>query len=211
MAEADGPRRWFFDAWSRFYDLPPVQRAIYRPVQDAVVAELRRAGSRRVLDVGCGTGLLTDRIAAELGAELVCGCDFSLGMLQQAAAGGRRAAWVQGDALRLPLRGGTVDAVVSTESFHWFPDQDAAIAEFQRVLVPGGRFVVAMVNPSAATLARSAHRVSAALGEPASWPTRDELRAALERAGFEVEGQRRVTRIAGLLFPTAVTVARRAA
>jgi ubiquinone/menaquinone biosynthesis C-methylase UbiE len=210
MPADDGPRQWFFDVWSRFYDLPPVQRAIYRPVQDAVLAELRRASARRVVDVGCGTGLLTGRFGEELGAELVCGCDFSLGMLQQAAARGRGGAWVQADALRLPLRGSTVDAVVSTESFHWFPDQDAAMAEFHRVLAPGGRFVVAMVNPSAATLARSAHRVSTALGEPARWPTREELREGLERAGFEVERQRRVMRVSGLLFPPIVTVARRA-
>ena len=209
MAKADGPRRWFFDAWSRVYDLPPVQRAVYRPVQEAVLAELRRTGARRVLDVGCGTGILTSRFADELGADFLCGCDFSLGMLEQAASRGREAAWVQGDALRLPLRGGTLDAVVSTESFHWFPDQDAAIAEFGRVLARGGRFVVAMVNPPAPAFGRSAHRVSAALGEPASWPTREQLRGALERAGFEVEGQRRVMRIAGLLFPTVVTVARR--
>jgi ubiquinone/menaquinone biosynthesis C-methylase UbiE len=204
-----GPRRWVFDVWSRFYDLAPVQRAIYRPVQDAVLAELGTRRPARVLDVGCGTGLLTDRLADEVGAEQVCGCDFSFGMLEQAAARHRRAAWVQGDALRLPFAAGSFDAVTSTESFHWFPDQAAAMAELRRVLAPGGTFVVAMVNPYAAPLAHSAHRVAVAIGEAATWPTRGELRAGLERAGFDVVRQRRVARLAGLLFPPVVTVARR--
>lgn len=51
-----GPHRSFFDLWSHVYDLPVVQWAIYRPVQEAVLGELRRPLARRILDVGCGTG-----------------------------------------------------------------------------------------------------------------------------------------------------------
>ena len=119
-----GPRRSLFDLWSRVYDLAPVQWAIYRPVQEAVLRELRRPPAHRILDVGCGTGILTERLARELDAELVCGCDFSIGMLDQAVAR-RSGPWVQSDAQQLPVAGGTVDVVVSTESFHWFPDPDA--------------------------------------------------------------------------------------
>ena len=108
-----GPRQFFFDLWSRFYDLPWVQRLIYRPVHDAVLAAAPRHDRRPVLDVGCGTGLFTTRLRRELQRPVV-GCDFSAGMLEQAAARSRRVGWVQANALTLPFRDQTFGAVVST-------------------------------------------------------------------------------------------------
>ncbi len=207
---ADGPSRSFFDVWSGFYDLPLVQRLVYRPVQDAVVAALRTTPPRRILDVGCGTGLLATRLSREFDGATLVGCDFSHGMLVHARGHGAPVAWVQGDAQRLPFRDASVDAIVSTEAFHWFPDQRRALAEFIRVLVPGGRLLVALVNtPNDAvrTLFRIGSRV---IWQPFDWPTRDEMRELFEGAGFEVESQQRVSRIpAGMLLPPVLTVGRR--
>jgi len=205
-----GPSRWLFDAWSGFYDLPLIQRLTYRPVQDAVVAALRELRPRHVLDVGCGTGLLASRLSRELDGATLTGCDFSHGMLVHARGHGARVSWVQGDAQRLPFRDASADAIVSTEAFHWFPDQRRALAEFFRVLVPGGRLLVALVNtPNDAV--RTVFRVaSSVIGQPFDWPTREEMRELLEEAGFEVESQRRVYRIpAGMLLPPVMTVGRR--
>ena len=205
-----GPGRWFFDAWSGFYDLAPVQRAIYRPVQQAVLDVLRGRAPSAVLDVGCGTGILTARLPGVLPASLVCGCDFSVGMLQQAArrSGGRAGAvWVQGDALRLPVRSRSVAAVVSTEAFHWFPDPDVALAEFHRVLAPGGVLVLGLVNLRTRAGARFFDAGSRAAGQPAHWPTRRELLDRLGHAGFAIDDQRRVLRPLGVALPTVVTVA----
>lgn len=203
-----GPRRSFFDLWSRVYDVPLVQRAIYRPVQDAVVRQLRHPTPRRILDIGCGTGILSERLARELDADLVCGCDLSIGMLDHARGRGP-GPWVQADAQRLPLAGGSVDAVVSTESFHWFPHPDAALAEFHRVLAPNGRLVVGVVNMRAAPVASAAGAVMARLGEPAHWTTRADMQRRVERAGFGSVRQHRVARIGGLALPTVLTVATR--
>jgi ubiquinone/menaquinone biosynthesis C-methylase UbiE len=203
---ADGPDRWFFDLWSRFYDLRLVQRFTYRPVHDAVLEALAGSGCRRVLDVGCGTGLLASRVQRVLDAAVV-GCDFSRGMLRQARSHRPRLAWVQGDALRLPFRSASFDAVLSTESFHWFPDPDAALAEFFRVLAPGGRAYIALVNPPLEGLSRATRLASRWVGEPFEWPTRRRMRARVEAAGFRVEAQRRVFRVpAGLLLPPVLTV-----
>jgi ubiquinone/menaquinone biosynthesis C-methylase UbiE len=201
-----GVRQSFFDLWSRFYDVGVVQRAIYRPVHETVLKELRWPPATRVVDVGCGTGILTSRLRTELDAAVVAGCDFSFGMLEQAAERTRSIAWMQGDALRLPLRAASADAIVCTEAFHWFPDHDAALHEFLRVLVPGGRLLVALVNVRAGATSRVAAASSQVLGTPAYWPTRDEMRQRVEAAGFEVRSQRRVVRIAGLLIPTVMTV-----
>jgi ubiquinone/menaquinone biosynthesis C-methylase UbiE len=201
-----GPRQAFFDVWSRFYDLAPVQAAIYHPVHDAVVDELRAHPARRIVDVGCGTGDLTARLRSELRADLVAGCDFSAGMLEQAAARTRAVDWLQADAARLPFGGGSFEAIVSTEAFHWFPDPDLALLEFQRVLSPGGRVVIALVNTRTQAGSRLAHAGSQAFGQPARWPTRAEMADRVRRAGFTVERQSRVFRLAGLLIPTIVTV-----
>lgn len=203
-----GPHRSFFDLWARVYDLPVVQRAIYRPVQEAVLRELRRPLAHRILDVGCGTGILTERLARELDAELVCGCDFSIGMLEQAVTR-RSGPWVQADAQDLPLSSGSVDVVVSTESFHWFPDPDAALAELRRVLAPNGRLLVGMVNMHTTAMSAAASAIAARLGEPAHWTTRAEMKHRVERAGFGAVRQQRVARIGGLALPTVLTVATR--
>jgi len=210
MPQRRGPHQRFFDLWSRFYDAPLVQRLTYRPVQDAVMRELRRSGPGRVLDIGCGTGLLTSRIASELTQQSSVGCDFSGGMLRQAAQKTPGLPWVRGNALRLPFQDASFGAVVSTESFHWFPDQDAALAEFFRVLEPKGRLLVALTNPHAEWLSRAAGLTSRALGEPAHWPTRARLRHRAEAAGLHVTEQRTVFRLpAPLLLPCVLTVATR--
>lgn len=209
MSQPAGPSPWFFDVWSRVYDLPLVQWLTYRPVHDAVMEELRQSRARRVLDVGCGTGLLTVRAAGALPTARVVGCDFSRGMLRQAQ--GRHARlrprFVQGDALRLPFASGAFDALVSTEAFHWFPDQAAAVAEFHRVLAPGGRLLVGLVNPPFEAVSRAAEVASRLAGEPFRWPTRARMRALCEGAGFRVEAQRWIPRLpAALLLPPVLTI-----
>lgn len=201
-----GPDRGLFDIWSRVYDVPLVQRLTYRPEQDAVLRSLRRAKPRRVLDVGCGTGLLTARIRDELGPRSAVGCDFSHGMLRQAGSNAPGLPRVQGNAQSLPFRDRVFDAVVSTEAFHWFPDPDAALAEFFRVLAPGGPLLLALVNPPAEWLTQATARLSRIAGEPLRWPTRARLRAQLEAAGFRVESQRAIFRLpAPFVFPCVLT------
>lgn len=206
---ASATRRRLFDVWSSFYDAPAVQAAVYRPVHDAVYDELWQARPEVVLDVGCGTGLLTTRLAGALGARLVVGCDLSLAMLRQAAGRSRTARWVQGDALRVPLRDGSVDAVLSTESFHWVPDQAAALADLHRVLRPGGRIAIGMVTFRTRVAGRLAAAGAQAVGQQPHWPTRGELTGLLEGAGFVRPRFRRVDRIASAVVPTSVVVAER--
>jgi ubiquinone/menaquinone biosynthesis C-methylase UbiE len=197
-----------FDLWSLFYDAPLVQRLTYRPAHDAVLRSLRRVGVRRVLDVGCGTGQLAARLRREFGTAYVVGCDVSRGMLRQARARDAGCAWVRADAGRLPFGDACFDAVVSTEAFHWFPSQTDALAEFYRVLVPGGRALVALINPPFESLSRVTRLGSRLLGEPLYWPTQRRMREQVEAACFQVERQRRVFRIpASLAFPAILTIA----
>ena len=214
MASA-GPTRGFFDAWSRVYDFPLVQRATYKPVHDAVLRSLVVGPRGRVLDIGCGTGRLAERLTEARGVRTVVGCDFSAGMLANAAErlatarGAGRARLVRGDATCLPFADAAFDAAVSTEAFHWFPDQDAALRELHRVLQPGGRLLLALVSPPFEIIADVVEVGMRAVGQPLWWTTPSRLRKQVERAGFVVVEQRRVFRIPGFLLPPALTVAYR--
>jgi ubiquinone/menaquinone biosynthesis C-methylase UbiE len=211
MAAAPGPARAFFDLWSLFYDQPVIQRLTYRPVHDGVVAALKRYRPRRVLDLGCGTGLLSERLRAELPHLEVVGCDYSRGMLRGAHARAPHAPWAQGDAMELPFHDESFDAVVSTEAFHWFPNQPAALEEVHRVLAPGGRVLVALVNPPIEGMGEVIWWASRFVGQPFYWPTARRMRALLASAGFRVETQQHLWRIPGvLLLPPVLSIAVRA-
>jgi ubiquinone/menaquinone biosynthesis C-methylase UbiE len=151
-AEAVRVNRVFHDHECAYYD----ER--FAIVHDARSARQARAEVERllgralrpgevVLDPGCGTGWQAaglrragDGLAA--GGGIVIGVDLSAGMLERARAAG---AWplLQADATRLPLAAGTVDVVVSRGVLHHLPDVPATLAEWRRVLRPGGVVVVA--------------------------------------------------------------------
>lgn len=191
------PGRQFNAAVTRFwsvaaplYDLPFLQRWVYRPAQDEVVAELRAHGAQRIADIACGTGILAARIAAELHPDAVYGVDMSDGMLEQARARSSAVTWRKGPAERLPFDDDSLDAVVTTSAFHFF-DQPAAMREFYRVLAPGGMTAVATISPPPATLLQ---RLSPQSSSVAHSPSPAEMRRLFTDAGFTVSSQRRVDR-----------------
>ena len=93
-----------------------------------------------ILDLGCGDGQLTQRIAAT--GAIVTGLDNS----PQMAAAARKLgiAVEEGNAEKMPFASSSFDAVFSNAALHWVREQDAMLAEVRRVLKPGGRFVAEM-------------------------------------------------------------------
>src|SRR5690606_32972475 len=90
----------------------------------------------RILDLGCGDGALSARIA-EAGAQLVA-VDSSDVLLAAARARGLDARLMDAQSLTFA---GEFDAVFSNAALHWMPDHDAVLAGVVRALRPGGRFV----------------------------------------------------------------------
>ncbi len=181
-------RFWSFAAPA--YDQPCLQRFVYQPAQDEVIAALREHQSRRVVDVACGTGILASRIAAELLPEEVYGVDMSDGMLASARRRSSSVFWKKGPAEQLPFDDDFLDAVVTTSAFHFF-DQPAALREFHRVLVPGGLVAVATIGGRNVL---PVARFGVNRWVPAHNPSPAELKALFEGAGFTVGDQHRIRR-----------------
>jgi SAM-dependent methyltransferase len=100
---------------------------------------------QRVLDVACGTGVLTRAAAERVGpAGTVAGLDLNDGMLSVARRTAPHLDWRQGRAEALPYEPASFDAVVSQFGLMFFEDRRAALAEMMRVLRPGGRLAVAV-------------------------------------------------------------------
>ena len=192
----------FFDRVSKVYDTQLLQMLVYRPAQDLALDRLREHGAKRILDVGCGTGIFTTRMHEVLGAEVV-GCDLSEQMLAQARERSAAVDWTRGDVTQLPLGDQSVDAVVCTEAFHWF-DQSAALAEFHRVLRTDGLLLIAMINPRTVLGSRLLGEQARVLGA-GTWPSQARMRSLVEGAGFRVVKQHRVRRLASVALPTVLT------
>ncbi|MGC4804531.1 class I SAM-dependent methyltransferase [Micromonospora sp. DT233] len=110
---------------------------------DALAAALGLDGTGRLLDVGCGPGVVTLPLAP-LFAEAV-GVDPDEGMLAEARRRSERAGvanvrWVRARAEELPAGLGVFRVAVFAQSFHWM-DQERVAGTIHRMLVPGGAFV----------------------------------------------------------------------
>ena len=155
-----------------------------------VVEWLAPQAGERILDLGCGDGQLTERLAHS--GAIITGVDADPRMVKAAKSRGIGAHHAMAE--RLPLDDASFDAVFSNAALHWVRDQDAMMAEVRRVLRRGGRFVAEMGghgNIAAirvglmAVLARYGH--ADAENGVNYYATPEAYSARLERHGFNVK------------------------
>ncbi len=183
MADPMPPRDWDGVTYDRIAD--PMARW-----GTSVLDRLPLTGDETVLDAGCGSGRVTERLLERLPAGRVVAVDGSPSMLAAArerlAPFGDRVTYVLADlGSPLPLTTGSVDAVLSTATFHWVADHDALFGGLAAVLRPGGRLVAQCGGSGNIAGVRSA---IAATGDtwPGPWTfaTPEETRERLAAAGF---------------------------
>ncbi|WP_369374743.1 class I SAM-dependent methyltransferase [Promicromonospora sp. Populi] len=179
----DDPWSAVADDWGRYWG------TFARPAWEPLLRTARVGQGARVLDVGCGTGELLEHLQ-ELGA-VPSGVDPARRMAELARARAVGADVRPGDFERLPFDDGVFDALLAVNALQFAEDQEHALAEAARVLVPGG--VVGLAG-WAERARNDLDAINAALAEaddedpPEDGPLRVEggLAAVLRGAGWAV-------------------------
>jgi ubiquinone/menaquinone biosynthesis C-methylase UbiE len=196
--------RSYYDDFAGWYERE--RHLPYHRMLDDLEVEIveRYARGKQALEVGCGTGLILDRVARF--ASHASGIDLSGGMLAKAAARGLHVA--QASATELPIATASVDVAYSFKVLAHIPDIAGAMREMARVVRPGGYVIAEFYN------ARSLRRLVKALKPPTavSDQTHDEhvytryddaeaIRSYLppELSWVATRGIRVITPIAGVL------------
>lgn len=118
-------------------------RALYPCILDEAHRALEGIPAPSVLDVGCGTGMLSEQLLGAFPSCRLTGVDLSPAMVERARARlAGRAEVREADAERLPFHDGVFDLVVCNDSFHHYPDPDRAAFQMWRVLRKGGALVL---------------------------------------------------------------------
>lgn len=115
----------------------------FEPYAEELAGRVRSAGPLGpVLELACGTGILTARLRARLPPSVrIVATDLNAPMLEYARTkrGGMSGIeWQQADAAALPFASGSFDAVLCQFGFMFVPDKALAFREARRVLAPGG-------------------------------------------------------------------------
>ncbi|WP_337996835.1 methyltransferase domain-containing protein [Oleispirillum naphthae] len=143
---------------------------------------------RTVLDIGCGTGVLTRELTRRFPAARLAGMDLAPAMV-----GACRAAWpyphvfLCGDAEDFDAEGNAFDLVASSFAMQWFADKPGTIVRFAAALAPGGIF--ALATPVHGTLFELAAAHAVALKRPLqalSYPPEEAYAAWAAAAGLSV-------------------------
>ncbi|WP_010632184.1 class I SAM-dependent methyltransferase [Sporolactobacillus vineae] len=152
---------------------------------DVLIRAIGEKGKAKVLDVGCGTGATAELLAAHPETD-VTGIDLHPKMVEQARERAHRAGntfkIVSGSAEALPFPDASFDWVLS-ESVTAFTRAQRSIAEYFRVLKPGGTFIADEMTVARSLTPAEADPIKALYGVPCLW-TPDEWRQLLESAGF---------------------------
>ncbi|WP_157042026.1 class I SAM-dependent methyltransferase [Nitriliruptor alkaliphilus] len=121
--------------------------AIFGPLSEVTLATWQPPAGTSVLDVACGTGILTRRLAEAVGdGAPVVGVDLNPAMLEVARAlappRDPPLRWLEGDGAALTLPDHAFDAVTCQQGLQFFPDRAGGVREMRRVLRPGGTATV---------------------------------------------------------------------
>jgi ubiquinone/menaquinone biosynthesis C-methylase UbiE len=126
--------------------------AISAPLATELIHRAALRPGERVLDVACGTGVVTRLASQQVGPTgTVAGLDINPGMLavaRSATAPGMPIVWHEASAEAMPFPNAAFDVVLCQLGLQFMPDKTAALREMRRVLVRGGRVLLNVPGPT---------------------------------------------------------------
>jgi len=170
--------------------------AMFAKWAQVLVERAQLVPGERVLDVACGTGIVARTAMGIVGSDgRVAALDINPDMLEagQAAAADTSIEWTLGSAQQLPHGDAEFDAVLCQHGMQFFPDRTQAAREMRRVLRPGGRAVVVVLQDMARnpvfgrlvqSLAQRLQRPPSDFAVPFALADAQALRQPFEAAGF---------------------------
>jgi len=193
-------KRWVGQSFSKAasdYDLAAV---LQRQVGERLLERLQEipCAPKTILDVGAGTGYCTARLAGMFPEAELLALDIAEGMLRilrERPGLGGRARRICGDGESLPLRAFSVDLVFSNLALQWCAELPVVLAEFRRVLRPGGMVIFSTFGEGALCELRAAWAKADAYSHVNAFVSRASVEAALVGADFgdcSISGERRV-------------------
>jgi ubiquinone/menaquinone biosynthesis C-methylase UbiE len=172
---------------------------IFEPYAEDLVSRLQNRKPKRILEIACGTGIVTRRLRDSLPPETeVVATDLNPDMFEFAKRkfeSGENVGWQQADAGALPFPNDSFDAIVCQFGYMFVPDKSAAMREAFRVVRNGGIFLFNVWDSFAANpFAEIAHTTIASFFDrdpprfyeiPFSLADQRPVRDLLETAGFQ--------------------------
>ncbi len=133
-----------FDSWAKNYDRS-IFSGFFNYVQHRVIKSLNPKKGDKILDIGCGTGILLDKINRIIDNEgKLVGIDLSEEMIKEARKKRtKNIDFLVSNAAELKFEDNYFDAVTNTISFHHYPNQLKTLGEINRVLKPEGKLYLA--------------------------------------------------------------------
>ena len=205
------------EAYGETYGAAPAENyqryfvpSIGAPVADDLIREARLQPGQRVLDVACGTGVVTRLAAERVGADgKVAGLDVTPGMLAVARSETPPELsidWYEASAESMPFQDAAFDVVLCQMGLQFIPNKIAALSEIRRVLVEDGRALATMPGPEPALFAAMQDVLASHLGADAaafvglvfSLHDPEQVGDLMQRAGFrevDIERQTKTLRV----------------
>lgn len=143
--------------------------------------------SKSLLDLGCGTGFLTQELIKKGGAQEIIAVDLALSMLKVARGKREQLASVQyicADAADLPLANNSINIIISNLALQWCQDLAQVFSGFNQVLKQGGALMFSTFGPATLQELKSSWQKVDDYEHVNSFYTVEELNVFLQQSGF---------------------------
>lgn len=192
-----------FHAAAATYDRQPgVQPAVADRVADMIArfGRLDGSASPRILEIGCGSGLLTARLTERFPNARILAVDIAPGMVghaRQRLGNPPQVTWAATDVRHLDVPAHSFTLIASSSALHWIQPLQPVLEMLREMLVPGGRIVCGlMTRGTLAELRQLRREIAPGKSAPVELPGKDQVLEAFVGAGFDVATATEEERIA---------------